>query len=421
MSKWSNGTKYGLILITFGIVLISFNLRAPMIAVGPIVDLISAEYGLSATIAGMITAIPLIAFAAISPFVPRLSDKVGFRRLMFIGLVMMIIGEAVRSFCGLPGLFIGTAVMGLGIGIGNVLIPCLIKLTYKTKAGSMIGVYTTCMSIFAAIGAGTSIPLATGLGWNVALALWIVLAVVALVVWSPQAASSEEKTCAAKTEEKKSIWKSPVAWWVTLYMGMQSLLFYTLVAWYPTIIVANGMSESFSGTMAMLFQLISIPVTLLVPIIASRMKDQKMIAAAISAGYLVGLLLIFSTSEIPMVVSVILTGLGAGGCISLAISYISMRTDGYRTSADLSGMSQSFGYLLAAIGPMLIGSIFDMTGTWTWSISTLIVLEIFVLFAGVMAGRNKSVEASMAEHRGAKYHFPQRNGHGHPITFTNAT
>ncbi len=392
-----NPLNYTLILITLGIVLISFNLRAPIIAVGPIIDLISSEFGLNATVAGFITTIPLLAFAAISPFVPKLSDKIGMKRLMFIGLLMIILGEVIRSFCGVVGLFAGTAIMGLGIGIGNVIIPCLIKSTYLKKSGPMIGVYTTCMSIFAAIGAGTSIPLANGLGlgWNLALAAWIILAVIALLIWAPQAISSEKKECVAcETEKKKSIWKSPVAWWVTIYMGMQSLVFYTLVAWYPTIIVANGMTEEFSGTLAMLFQLISIPATLLIPSIASKMNNQKLLAVVISICYLAGLGLMFTNSEILMTLSVVLTGLGMGGCISLAISYISLRTDNYRTSADLSGMSQSFGYLFAAVGPIIIGSMFDLSGTWVYSIVVLIVIEVVVMIAGSIAGRNLSVENS---------------------------
>lgn len=384
-----------LIIVFLGIIFVSFNLRAPITSVGPIIDLIQVEYHLNSSMAGFITTLPLLAFSIFSPFVSKISHKFGHGLTMLGGIILIIIGELVRSYTGIFGLFIGTVFIGLGIAIGNVLIPSVIKHKFKKNVGSIISIYITSMCIFAALGAGISIPATNILGWNTALAIWVILAFIALLIWLPQLKKSEiynnsDDLAIDEAMISKSIWKSPLAWWVTLYMGTQSLLFYTLITWIPSIIIFKGLDSHFAGMMILLFQLVGLPATLLVPIIADKIKHQKLIATIVSLNYLLGMIIFFfATTSFSIIVSMVFIGLGMGGSISLAIGFITLRTPHAKKAAELSGMSQSAGYLLAAFGPILIGFMFDITKSWTNSIIILIVCVLMLIFFGLKAGRNE--------------------------------
>ena len=378
------------LLILAGIVLISFNLRTPITAVGSVIDLIQAEYGLSAGIAGGITTLPLLMFAAVSPFVARVSGKMGYGKTMALGLVLIAAGELVRSYTGVAGLFLGTGMIGAGIAVGNVLIPSIIKSNFPGRVGMMTGVYTSGMCVFAAVGAGTSIPLAKdlGFGWTGALAFWIGLAILTLVVWLPQLkACGGTKSCGRSEKKRSSIWKSRTAWWVTVFMGIQSLVFYTLVAWLPSIVMSKGMTDDFAGMVAFIYQIVAIPATLAVPIMCDRVKDQRGLSVAIAAVYIVGLVgLLLLDGEAAIIASVVLMSLGMGGAISIAIAFISLRSPDAERTGQLSGMSQSAGYLLAAVGPMMIGFINDATGSWTIPMMLFIGFMALWGFCGLFAG-----------------------------------
>lgn len=382
-----------LFMVFLGILFVSFNLRAPITSVGPITDLIQNEYSLSNSVAGLITTLPLLAFAIFSPFVAKMNHKFGHGLTMLGGLILIIIGELIRSYTNVYGLFVGTMSIGLGIAIGNVLIPSVIKHKFKKNVGNIISIYITSMCIFAALGAGISIPATNILGWNSSLAMWVILAFIALLIWLPQLKKSEEYNnsddlAIEKVMQSKSIWKSPLAWWVTLYMGTQSFLFYTLIAWIPSIIIFKGLDSHFAGMMALLFQLVALPATLLVPIIANKIKHQKLIATIISLNYLAGMIIfLFATTSLEIIISMVFIGIGMGGAISLAIGFITQRTPHAKKAAELSGMSQSAGYLLAAVGPILLGFMFDITKSWTSSIIVLIVAIVLLILFGLKAGR----------------------------------
>ncbi|MEG0371052.1 MAG: MFS transporter [Clostridium sp.] len=389
------------ILIILGLVFISFNLRAPITSVGSIVNLIQEDLQISSSIAGFITTLPLIAFAVFSPFVSKISNIYGPGLTMLSGLILIIIGEFTRSYTNLLGLFIGTSLIGIGISIGNVLIPSIIKLRFPGNVGIMSSVYTTSMGIFAAIGSGISVPLAKGLslGWRNTLAVYIVLAVITIFVWLPQVNINKMSIKEISKEDistptpSRSIFKSKLAWSVTSFMGIQSLLYYSLVAWLPTIVMSKGMSPNFAGIMALLMQLASIVATLLIPIIADRYNDQRIITTISSSTYLVGIiLLLFGNTQIIFILSIICIGLGVGGSISLAITFISLRCENAKRAAELSGMSQSVGYLFASFAPMLFGYIFDITLSWTIPLLLFIITNIFLIIFGLKAGKNQLIE-----------------------------
>lgn len=384
-----------LLLVFLGIVFVSFNLRAPITSVGPVIELIQIEYKLNSSMAGFITTLPLLAFAVFSPIVARINHSFGHGLTMLAGLILIIFGLWVRSYTGVYGLFIGTIFIGIGIAIGNVLIPSVIKHKFKKNAGSVISIYITSLCIFAALGSGLSIPAANVYGWNSSLALWIILVIITIIIWLPQLKKDQEYDNSDDLEaqqiiQSKSIWKSPLAWWVTLYMGTQSLIFYTLIAWIPSILLFKGFDSHFSGMMLLLFQLIGIPATLLVPIIAAKTKDQKLMALIISIIYFIGMIaLIYTETTMGIIFSMVFLGLGMGGTISLAIGFITQRTPHSKKAAELSGMSQSAGYLLAAIGPILIGFIHDLYHSWDMALFVLVAAIGFSTLFGIKAGKNQ--------------------------------
>ena len=383
-------------LILLGILFISFNLRAPITAVGSISEMIQQEFSLTKAATGFITTLPLIAFAIVSPFVSTISGKLGQARTMLVGLLFILAGELVRSYTGVAGLFLGTAIIGIGIAIGNVIIPSIIKLRFSERVGAVTSVYTSGMCIFAAVGAGVSVPLAKGmdLGWKHTLAVWFFLTLVTILIWLPQV---KEKAVAAKAAasgtKSTSIWKSKLAWWVTLYMGVQSLLFYSQVAWLPTIVMSKDLSEAFAGNMAMLFQLMAIPATLVIPMLCDKLKDQRILVYVVCAIYATGMtLFLVGHSAMLITLAVIMMSIGMGGSISLSIAFISLRSPNSQRAAQLSGMSQSAGYLLAALGPVLTGFLYDHMHTWSIPVVLFIALIVFLALCGSFAGRGETVE-----------------------------
>lgn len=387
-------------LIVLGIIFISFNLRAPITAVGSVVDMIVKDFHMSSGLAGFMTTLPLIAFACVSPFVSGFTKKYGYAHVMLAGLLFIFLGLLVRSYTDMLGLFLGTALVGVGIAIGNVLIPSIIKLRFSGSVGKMTSVYTASMCIFAAVGAGVSVPLAQGmhLGWKNSLAIWVAMALVTMLIWLPQLRSVKKNPAMVPSAtpavgtSSSSIWTCKTAWVVTFFMGIQSLLFYCMVAWLPTIIVAKGLSSTFASHMALVYQLIAIPAALLVSMRCDKYQNQRYLTLCICAIYFAGITLFaFSYGTLGLLVSIILLSLGMGGSISLAIAFISLRAPNAVKASELSGMAQSAGYLLAAVGPTAMGALYDVFHNWSLPMGIFIALILVLALFGWKAGSDISV------------------------------
>ncbi|MBU2659337.1 CynX/NimT family MFS transporter [Bacillus cabrialesii] len=390
MPKHKNIQSFWLIT---GIIFIAFNLRPAITSVGPVISSIRADLHMSNGTAGFLTALPLLSFAVLSPLAPKFGQRLGNERTLWLGLLMLLIGILLRSAGVTWTLFAGTALIGIGIAIGNVLLPSLIKHKYPEKSGIMISLYTTSMCIFAALASGVSVPLAAqmGGGWKQAFLLWGVMALLALLIWIPQLRHRDTANKAVKLQTS-SIWFSKMAWHVTIFMGLQSFLFYSSIAWFPEILRSHGMDTSTAGWMVSLMQFASLPFTFLTPVLADRMKHQRGIAAGLTAVYLIGLCgLLAGGSHILLAIWMIIIGIGQGSSISLALTLIGLRSENAQQAAALSGMSQSFGYLLAAIGPIFVGYLFDQTHSWTMPIVLLIAALILMGASGLGAGRDQYI------------------------------
>ena len=389
--KVLNKTRKGLLLAS--IVGISFSLRAPITSIGPLAGLIHTDLGVSNGFVGFITTLPLIAFAVCSPFIPKVSSRYGIGNTMMVGLIAIVAGGLLRAYTGTVGLLAGTALIGVGISAANVLIPSIVKLKYPEKIGLITGIYITSMAIFASIASGASYPLAeAGLGWNTASVVWVGIAFIAIFAWFPQrklnsgnpetdtTRPSGPETLQDKSVEKKNIWKSPLAWYLTLFMGFQSLNYYSLTAWIPSILQGNGMAPEMAGYMAFWYQLVGIPFSFITPILASRVKNQRTIVISSCIAYFIGLggLLAFH-SNAAVIIALMFLANGSTASFSWSMVMVSLKASDGEEAVKLSGMCQSVGYLLAAIGPTLCGTIYDRTGTW------LIVLELFIGMTIIMA------------------------------------
>lgn len=405
------------IMLIIGIACIAANLRAPLTSVGPLVNLIRDNLHISNTLAGMITTLPLFAFALFSPVAPGLARRFGAKLVLLWSVALLTVGILLRSWSGSFGLFLGTAILGLSISIGNVLIPSLIKKEFPERVGVMTGVYSVSMNIFAAMASGISIPLAAGLGlgWTGALRIWAILSFISIILWIPQMKRKNRKIPAMgeiidvgiktnmpkihreideitiaeeSTNRKVNLWKSPLAWQVTLYMGLQSMVFYCMVAWLPDILIKHGMNLGQAGWMLSLMQLALIPITFLGSVLAGRKANQRSLVVIGSMCILTGLLgLLFGASELAFL-WVIILGVGGGFTFSLSMMFFSLRTENADEAARLSGMAQSIGYLLAAFGPMLFGYLHDATNNWTVPLIILIGVAGICLYAGLGASRN---------------------------------
>ena len=354
-------------LLVAGIVIAGANLRAALTSVGPLVGEIRADTGISGGAAGLLTTLPLICFAALSLLAPVLARRFGTRRVLTGGLILLAAGIALRSAPPVAALFAGTVVLGLAIAVGNVLLPSLVKADFPTHTGLLMGVYITVMNAGAALGAGVSVPLAHqgDLGWRGALGVWALLALVAVVVWLPLLRGDRPAGASAGDEGRGSdsggLWRSPLAWQVTLFMGLQSVVFYASIAWLPVVLQGVGLSAAQAGWMVSLMQFVGIPAALFAPILAGRRPSQRgfLAAAALLSG--AGILGLLLSGGAATVLWVSILGIGQGASISLALTLFALRTTDAREAAALSGMAQSVGYLLAASGPFLFGVLHDLT------------------------------------------------------------
>ena len=354
-------------LLVLGIVLIACNLRAPITSVGPLVPTIQGDTGLSGTWTGMITTLPLLCFGLVSPFVSRLGRRFGGPQAVFGGMVATVAGLVIRSYCGVWGLYLGTLLIGSGIAVSNVLIPSIIKEDFPTRVGTMMSVYTTAMSVFAAAGSGVSVPLAAGLGlgWKNALASLLVLAVPATLLWLPQLKGGAGRQGAGGGDLFRRMLRDPLAWKITLCMGSQSLLFYAIIAWLPSILLGRGVTVEQSGGLLTAMQLVGLPAAFFIPLLADRRRDQRRIADTVTALFAVGFLgLCFGRGLWVLTPCLLCLGFAQTASLSLALSFFVCRCRGGEETAAISGMAQSAGYLLSAVGPLLFGALFDWTGSW---------------------------------------------------------
>src|ERR671921_107074 len=391
-------------LHVMGIVLLAANLRPALTGVAPLIGQIRADTGMSNGEAGLLTTLPLLAFGLLSPVAPRVARRFGMERVLLAGLLVLVAGILLRWADAVAALFLGTVVLGAALAVANVLLPRLVKREFPEQAGLMTSVYSPSLGISAAFAAGVSVPLAqlAGIGCRGALAVWAVPALLAGVAWLPQLGRNDdpENPSARSSLGVGDLWRSPLAWQVTLFMGLQSLAYYVTLTWLPEFLQAEGMGAARAGWMLGLSQAVAIVTMFLAPMIAERRPSQRgvvVVAVGISGVGALGLLVAGSTAS---TLWVVLLGLGQGASFSLELPFFALRTPDPGHAAALSGMAQSVGYLLAAGGPFLFGVLRDATGSWKLPLALLVAVTVCLLIAGLGAARDAHVGGPTLEEAG---------------------
>lgn len=395
--------KVGLtILSVVVVILIAGGLRSPMTAVSPVLNEIIAQFKLSTLEGSLLTSIPLIVFASCSVLISRFAVKTNINHTLIYSLLFLIVGLYLRVYGTSSMLFIGSFLIGLGICIGNVLTPAYIKKLFPNKIGVMTGVFSVAMNLIAAVAAGLSISIGrwTDMGWKGSLGIWTVwgaLALVAIVIETViNKGKPKQKHESLKNEQNKqnsfNVFRSKQAWSISIFMGIQSLVYYCLVALLPTVLINYGMQESETGAVLSVIQLAMLPIMFISPILATKMKDQKIMIYAVGLLMFIGIgmLPIFKTNYI--YITAIIIGMASGLAFSLSILFFSLKSKTMDGTIKISGKAQSVGYLIAAFGPPIFGLLYDWSLSWNTSFYFLLIMIIIMTAAGRQAAKPIYIE-----------------------------
>ncbi|EPD49041.1 hypothetical protein HMPREF1208_01818 [Staphylococcus sp. HGB0015] len=390
MEQQSNRINW---LLFIGIMLIAANLRAPITSVGVVLPTIKDTLNLTNTEVSFISIIPLLAFAIISSLVAKVSHRFGMERSLFFAIALILIGVVIRSVTNVSLLYIGTILIGVGIAFGNVLAPGIIKSKFPMRIGIMTAYYTVVMNIFGALSSYGAAPLLKSFNYNIALGLIGVVTLIALIVWTFQLRNHEQQVT-VDTTDAVNVWKSPLAWQITLLMGGQSLIFYSLINWLPEFLLSYDIPVTYAGLYLSILQLAIIPLTFVTPLYATKLRSQVIPTAFTGALFTIGILILIFSPHLALI-SLIIIGIALGIAFGLVNTFFSLRTESGLTADKLAGMSQAVGYLFACIGPLFFGILHDVTGHWVFSLLILLLTAIAVMIIGARAGRNTTIEASL--------------------------
>ncbi|MDT9691970.1 MFS transporter [Streptomyces sp. P9(2023)] len=392
-------------LLMAAIVLASVNMRAALASVAPLVGEIAADFGLSSTASSLVTSVPVLFLGAGALVAPWLGRRFGIEAVLAAALVLLGAGILVRVLPSVYALYGGGVLVGTAIALLNVLMPGLIKRDFADRAASMTSLYTGAMIAGATVVAAAAVPLEEAFGgsWEASLACWSLLAALAAVAWLPQVLLArggtargsrtvqEARADAVSAVPARSVWRSALAWQVTLFMGLQSLWTYVLIAWMPTIFTDHGMSRSTAGVLFAFNTLTQVAGAFAVPLLAGRMRSQRplvvLVTTLVAAGY-AGLMI--APVQGAWLWSALL-GVGQGGGVGLALTLIVLRAGDAVTASRLSGMAQTVGYLLAAAGPLAAGAVHQATGSWTVPIVLVLCVCAAALGIGLLAARDRKV------------------------------
>ncbi len=383
------------------IVLIALNLRPAFSSIAPVLNEIMADTGLTATGASVLTTAPVLCLGLFGPLAPGLARRIGTERTILAALFAILLGTGLRGLANAPALLMGSLVAGAGIGIGNVLMPGLLKRDFPDRAPLMTGVYIMTLSIGAAFAAATTAPLRAALGgwWAGALAAWTVPAAVAMavtgVVWARQLGRQPMGGAAASAVRRGGgLWRDRLAWQVTLFMGLQSMLAYVVFGWMAPMLRSRGDTAVTAGLVVSVSVVFQIIAALPAPILAARMRQQSAPAAAAMLVAAVSFVALLAAPLSWQWVLAAVLGLAQGGAFSLAILIIMLRAGDSDAAARLSGMAQGIGYVMAAAGPLLVGVLHDRGGGWNGAGWLFVVAGLGAAVAGALAGRNRLVGSS---------------------------
>ncbi|PTM96090.1 CynX/NimT family MFS transporter [Mycoplana dimorpha] len=381
-------TAMARLLLGASLVLIAFNLRPVFSSASALLPEIRSMFGLSPFGVSLLTTLPVVCLGLFSPLAPRLAQRIGTERTLLGVVLLLALGTALRGLTAVPLLFVGTALAGACIAVGNVLLPGLVKRDFADRAALMTGCYTMALCAGAAGAAGLTLPIEHALGGSVsgALAAWAIPALVVAFLWFPQVLGSRSQ--AKRTGFRvEGLWRDRLAWHVTLFMGLQSALAYCIFGWLVPILRERGLDGVTAGAIVSVSVMVQAGACLVAPHLAVRGKDQRLINVVLCVFAVTALLGLLFAPLWTVWFWAILQGIGQGGLIAVALTVIVLRTRDPHAAAHLSGMAQCVGYLLAAVGPLIVGLIRDWTGSFAWTSALFVALGLGAAVNGWFAGR----------------------------------
>ena len=389
--------------LLMGVLFIAISLRSPITGVGPLLDAIRAELHLNATQAGMLTTLPLLAFAFFSPIASKVGAKRGLEQGLMLSLLLITSGLVVRSFGLTSTLFIGTVIIGAGIAFANVLLPSLMKRDFPTRIATMTSMYVLMMGVGSALSASLAIPLTDIASqwsisaiptWAFSLASLVIFPLIAMLIWLPQMRNHTPLSKDTQALDSHSyLWRNASAWQLTLFLALNSFLMYIFISWLPTILVDSGFNHHEAGVIHGMLQLFTaVPALVLIPFM-NRFNDKRPLSFGLTLMASIGIIGLLLKPELAMIWGM-LFGFGAGGGFIVALALISLRTSSAQQAATLSGMAQFLGYLLAATGPMIIGQLHQQTSSWQLPLTICAACSVLWSVFALLAAKDEIITPS---------------------------
>jgi CP family cyanate transporter-like MFS transporter len=414
-------------LLVVGVLALGFNLRTAITSLPAVFPELQSSLGLSSATISILAATPVICFGVVSGFAALLARRAGEERVLQGAIIALTIGLVARGVAPRALLFPGTIVSSGAIAVMNVLLSSLIKRRWPERAGFLIGMYITALSAGAIVASVVSVPLWQDSGGSVALTLgWLAApAALAAVLWLPQARSRSRSTPgSSRTNSANSIrpitpggdaplapvrparvavYRYALTWHVTLFMGLQSLLYYAALSWLPTMLRDRGESAAGAGDLLALMGVGNLAVSMFIPMAAQRMRSQVTLVVPTVIAVAGGLAALLYAPLGGAVAWALLLGAGQNAALALAIFFTAARAPHAAAAASLSSFAQAVGYLLASAGPLEVGLLHSATGSWTPPVMVLLALSVVLLVSGILAARPRmlpdalQVESAEAE------------------------
>jgi CP family cyanate transporter-like MFS transporter len=396
-------------LLVVGVAALGFNLRGTITSLPPLFPELQDSLHLSTAAVSMLAATPVICFAVVSGFAASLSRRHGEERVLLAALIALVAGLAARGAAPGALLFPGTVLAAAAIAVMNVLLSSLIKRRWPERAGFLIGLYITALSVGAITASLVSVPLWDGTGGSLSLVLgWLAgPAALGALLWLPQTRRPRAPAPASGHDAPPGpprtgpgpaprviVHRHALAWQVTAFMGIQSLLYYAVLSWLPTILRDRGLSAGTAGDLLALMGVGNLVVSLFVAAIAQRMRAQHALVVPTVAAMALGLAGVVYLPLGSAVLWVLILGAGQNAALSLAIFFTMARAPHAAAAASLSSLAQAVGYLLASAGPLEVGLLHSATGSWHLPLAVLFVLNGMLLVAGLLAARPRMLPAA---------------------------
>jgi len=386
-------------LLVVGVAALGFNLRGAITSLPPVYPELRGRLHLSSAVVSVLAATPVICFGIVSGFAAPLARRIGEERALLTALVALAAGLVLRAAAPGALLFPGTVLAAAAIAVMNVVLSSLIKRRWPERAGFLIGLYITALSAGAIVGSLLSVPVYQASGQSIPLALgWLAVpAAIAGVLWLPQVRGSGAAVPAANAVasrpggDRRPLWRFALAWQVTLFMGVQSLLYYGSVSWLPTIFRDRGVSAGAAGALLGVMGIGNLALALVAPVLAQRMRAQYALVIPIAIGIAAGTAGAVWAPVDTAVVWMLILGAAQNAALGVAIYFAMARAPDPATAVSLSAMAQGVGYLLASAGPLEVGLLHSATRSWNVPVIVLLALTAVLLVVGLLAARPRTL------------------------------